>query len=72
MQIWFSRRNWWLRRDIPFLQKFFWSISCWGYMTQSISAPVFLAIPIVGVWFRIFPIENNFWYALSHWTNRST
>ena len=66
MQIWFSRRNWWLRRDIPFLQKFFWSISCWGYMTQSISAPVFLAIPIVGVWFRIFPIENNFWYTFLH------
>lgn len=61
MQIWFSRRNWWLRRDIPFLQKLIWSISCWGYITHSISCPVFLAIPVIGIWFRIFPIENNVW-----------
>ena len=61
MQIWFSRRNWWLRRDIPVLQKFLWSISCWGYITQSFATPVFLAIPIIGVWFRIFPIDNTFW-----------
>jgi len=47
MQIWFSRRNWWLRRDIPLMQKFLWSISCWGYITQSFATPVFLAIPIV-------------------------
>ncbi|DBB16038.1 hypothetical protein WJX82_000557 [Trebouxia sp. C0006] len=65
MQIWFSRRNWWLRRDIPLMQKFLWSISCWGYITQSFATPVFLAIPIVGVWFRIFPIDNTLWFALA-------
>lgn len=61
MQIWFSRRNWWIRTDISLLQKIIWSISCWGYLTHSISCPVFLLIPVIGIWLRIFPLENNIW-----------
>ena len=36
----------------------------WAYVVGAIATPLFIAIPIVTVWFGVFPIVVSWWAAL--------
>lgn len=63
MQIFFSHHNAIFHRNISFMQKILWNTSALAYLSATITTPVFLVVPIIGVWAGFFPLEFN-WCAV--------
>ena len=59
MQIFFSHHNAIFHRNISFMQKILWNTSGLAYLSATITTPVFLVVPIIGVWAGFFPLEFN-------------
>jgi hypothetical protein len=47
------------------MQKLLWNTSGWAYICTTLTTPVFLIIPIIGVWLGYFPLEFTWWFALA-------
>ena len=59
MQIFFSHHNAIFHRNISFMQKILWNTSGLAYLSATITTPVFLVVPVIGVWAGFFPLEFN-------------
>lgn len=49
---------------LSFFMKMMFCSGVWSYIVGAISTPTFIIIPIITIWFGVFPIVVSFWAAL--------
>ena len=64
-QIMFNKANCPLNQPrLSFFMKMLYISGVWSYIVGAISTPTFIIIPIITIWFGVFPIVVSFWAAL--------
>lgn len=53
-----------LRPGLPLFQRILWTTGYWGYISNIFCTPIFYMVPVLGILFNIFPVNNSFWFAL--------
>lgn len=59
MQVLFGKRNPLFCSNLRFMNRLFYSFGSWSFIVVAISTPVYISIPIVSIWFGVFPIDIN-------------
>ena len=52
------------QQRLSFFMKVLYCSGVWSYVVGAISTPTFILIPIITIWFGVFPIVVSFWAAL--------
>jgi len=61
----FSKANCPLNQPrLSFFMKMLYISGVWSYIVAAVSTPTFIMIPIITIWFGVFPIVVSFWAAL--------
>ena len=64
-QIMFSKAHCPLNQPrLSFFMKMMFMSGVWSYIVGAVSTPTFIIIPIITIWFGVFPIVVSFWAAL--------
>lgn len=64
-QIMFSKQHCPLNQPrLSFFMKLMFCSGVWSYIVGAVSTPTFIVIPIITIWFGVFPIVVSFWAAL--------
>ena len=64
-QIMFSKQHCPLFQPrLSFFMKILFCSGVWSYIVGAVSTPTFIIIPIITIWFGVFPIVVSFWAAL--------
>jgi len=53
-----------LQRKLSFFMKVLFCSGVWSYVVASIATPTFILVPLLTIWFGIFPIVLSWWAAL--------
>lgn len=59
MQIIFGKRNPLLCGGLRYRDRLFYSMANWSLFAVAISTPVFLLVPMINIWFGVFPLDIN-------------
>ena len=51
------------QKELPVLMRIMYCFGVWSYVVGAITAPVFIAIPLVTIWAGVFPIVVSWWAA---------
>ena len=64
-QVLFSNEHCPLFQDkLSWLQRIMYCSGVWSYIVGAISTPTFILVPLLTIWFGIFPIVLNWWAAV--------
>ena len=63
-QIMFSGHNPMLQKRLSWYMRIFYMSGVWSYIVGATASPLFIIIPVVTVWFGVFPIVVSWWAAL--------
>lgn len=59
MQVVFGKRNPLFCSNLKFKERLFYTMANWSFFVVAISTPVFLVVPMIIIWFGVFPIDIN-------------
>jgi hypothetical protein len=51
------------QKDLNWFQRLMYCSGVWSYIVGAITAPVFIAIPLITIWAGVFPIVVSWWAA---------
>ena len=51
------------QKDLSWFQRLMYCSGVWSYVVGAITAPMFIAIPLVTIWAGVFPIVVSWWAA---------
>ena len=63
-QIMFSKHNPLLQKRLSWYMRIMYMSGVWSYIVGATASPLFIIIPVVTVWFGVFPIVVSWWAAL--------
>lgn len=52
------------QKRLSLFMKLMFASGVWSYIVGAVSTPTFIIIPIITIWFGVFPIVVSFWAAL--------
>lgn len=62
-QMFFSRHSPLLQSGLSPFMRLLYCSGVWSYVVNALCTPLFLVIPVIAIWFGVFPIVIN-WCAL--------
>ncbi len=51
------------QKDLSWFQRLMYCSGVWSYVVGAITAPMFIAIPLITIWAGVFPIVVSWWAA---------
>ncbi|GMH34490.1 hypothetical protein BSKO_02324 [Bryopsis sp. KO-2023] len=57
LQIFFGKANPILAKGLPLRAKFFYSITNWSFLVTAFTTPFFIIIPLLTLWYGIYPLD---------------
>ncbi len=51
------------QKDLSIFQRLMYCSGVWSYVVGAITAPMFIAIPLITIWAGVFPIVVSWWAA---------